>query len=258
MKFYDFDIPFIYIKWGLFGLFLILLLCLIIWIVASYYIFKWFKISINKYNFYLNEYSNDCLTMLQKYGNFPIKRIYLVRHPITLFMETALNIVTLNKFKHELNRYKMKNQTESFFPFHTMLYVELKISKRESKFLLIDKNNCIRISPKVKMTNNYELRDIRVKKNKYTLNEILETTRKRLGNDKFFNWELYKNNCQMLIKEILITVKKFTKINKKFMYQNGFAKELKISEFSLHIIRSLTNIMNLLENIVGTAIWMPV
>ncbi len=140
--------------------------------------------------------------MLQKYGNFPIKRIYLVRHPITLFMETALNIVTLNKFKHELNRYKMKNQSESFFPFHTMLYVELKISKRESKFLLIDKNNCIRISPKVKMTNNYELRDIRVKKNKYTLNEILETTRKRLGNDKFFNWELYKNNCQMLIKEI--------------------------------------------------------
>ena len=62
----------------------------------------------------------------------------------------------------------------------------------------------------------------------------------------------------MLIKEILITVKKFTKINKKFMYQNGFAKELKISEFSLHIIRSLTNIVNLLENIVGTAIWMPV
>ena len=108
------------------------------------------------------------------------------------------------------------------------------------------------------MTNNYELRDIRIKKNKYTLNKILETTRKRLGNDKFFNWELYKNNCQMLIKEILLTVKKFTKINKKFMYQNGFAKELKISEFSLHIIRSLTNVMNLLENIVGTAIWMPV
>ena len=41
------------------------------------------------------------------------------------------------------------------------------------------------------------------------------------------------------------------------MCQNGFAKEIKISDFSLHIIRSLTNSMNLLENVVGTAIWMP-
>ena len=257
MKIYGFEIPFVYLKWFIIVLTLTLILGLIVWIVCGFYIFKWFKISINNYNFYLNEYHTDCADLLKKYGNYPIKRIYLVRHPITKFMETCLNLVTLYKFKQEVTRYKKKNNNEAFFPFHTMLYVELKISKNKSKFLLIDKNNCVRISTKLKILNEYEMRDIRVKKYKYTLNEVMEKTRKRIGNNKFFNWELYKNNCQILIKEILITLKKFTKTNEKFMCQNGFAKEIKISEFSLHIIRSLTNSMNLLENVVGTAIWMP-
>ena len=39
---------------------------------------------------------------------------------------------------------------------------------------------------------------------------------------------------------------------------NEFAKELKISDFSVHIISSLTNIVNLLENLVGFTLWMPV
>ena len=90
------------------------------------------------------------------------------------------------------------------------------------------------------------------------MNEILEKTRKRIGNNKYFNWEIYKNNCQIFIKEILITVKKFTKGNKKFMFQNEFIEEIKISDFSLHILRSLTNTINLLENIIGATIWIPV
>lgn len=258
MKIYGIEIPFKYLKWIIIGLTIITILSLIVWIICSYYIFKWFKISIDNYNFYLNDYNKECRNILEQYGDLPVKKIYLVRHPISKFMETFLNIVTFNKFKEELNRYKERNNTDSFFPFHTMLYIELKISKNESKFLVIDKNNCIRISPTLKMTNNCELRNLKVKRNKYTLHEILETTRKRIGNNKYFNWEISKNNCQEFIKEILITIKKFTKSNQKFMFQNQFIEEIKISDFSFHIISSLTNTINLLENIVGAAIWIPV
>ena len=62
--------------------------------------------------------------------------------------------------------------------------------------------------------------------------------------------------------EVLKTLNKFNKSNKKFMYQNTFANELEklgnFSEFSLHTIRSLTNTMNLLENIIGFTLWQPV
>jgi hypothetical protein len=37
----------------------------------------------------------------------------------------------------------------------------------------------------------------------------------------------------------------------------GFANELKITDLSLHIIRSLTNSVNFLENFIGKAIWCP-
>ena len=111
----------------------------------------------------------------------------MVRHPITKFKERVLNLVTFNKFKQEIERYKNKNNIGSFLPYHTMLYFELKISKNKSKFLMVDKNNCIRISEKVKILNNYEMRDIYIKKYKYTLNEVLEKTKNRIGNNKFFN-----------------------------------------------------------------------
>ena len=257
MKLYGIDIPFRYINYIFSILLVTCFFTLIIRIICSYYAFKWFKISIDNYYFYLNEYNNECSTILEQYGDLPVKKIYLVRHPISRFMENLLNIVTFNKFKEELNRYKERNNTDSFFPFHTMLYIELKISKDESKFLVIDKNNCIRISPTLKITNNCELRNIKVKKDKYTLNKILETTRKRIGNNKYFNWEISKNNCQKFIKEILITLKKFTKQNRNFMFQNEFVEEIKISDFSLHIIRSLTNSINFLENFIGKTIWCP-
>ena len=262
MLLFGIDIPFVYVKWVIFSFIIFSVIALILWIVCGFYIYKWFKVSINNYNFYLNHYNIECESTLKKYGNVPIKRIYLVRHPITKFMERVLNLVTFNKFKQEIERYKNKNNIGSFLPYHTMLYFELKIAKNKSKFLMVDKNNCIRISEKVKILNNYEMRDIYIKKYKYTLNEVLEKTKNRIGNNKFFNWEIYRNNCQILIKEILITLNKFNKSNRKFMYQNQFANELEkngmVSEFSLHIIRSLTNTTNLVENIIGTAIWMPV
>ena len=128
MKIYGIEIPFKYLKWIIIGLTIITVLGLIVWIICSYYVFKWFKISIDNYSSYLNEYNKECRNILDQYGDLPVKKIYLVRHPISKFMETFLNIVSFNKFKEELNRYKERSNAESFFPFHTMLYIELKVS----------------------------------------------------------------------------------------------------------------------------------
>ena len=66
METYDISIPFYYLKWGALGLISILILSTIIWIICSYYFFKWFKISTNNYNFYLNEYNNISSNILKK------------------------------------------------------------------------------------------------------------------------------------------------------------------------------------------------
>ena len=78
MKLYGIEIPFRYINY-IFSIFLIIsFLTLIVGIICSYYIFKWFKVNIDNYNFYLNDYNIDCSSILEKYGEFSIKKIYLV------------------------------------------------------------------------------------------------------------------------------------------------------------------------------------
>ena len=104
MKLYGIDIPFRYINY-IFSIFLVTsFLTLIVGIICSYYVFKWFKVNIDNYNFYLNDYNIDCSRILEKYGEFSIKKIYLVRQPISKFMKTSLNIVTLYKFDSELKK----------------------------------------------------------------------------------------------------------------------------------------------------------
>jgi len=71
----------------------------------------------------------------------------------------------------------------------------------------------------------------------------------------FFNWSICRNNCQTLTKEILITLNKFTKKNKSFMFQNEFANQIKFSEFSLHIINTIINICNTFESFVGRTLY---
>ena len=55
-----------------------------------------------------------------------------------------------------------------------------------------------------------ELQDtqrINIGRNKYTISSILKETQDRIGNEKFFNWHICRNNCQMLTKELLVTFK---------------------------------------------------
>ena len=75
-----FNINFQYYHWKLILLIgvLAIFIGLILWLVISYYIFKWLKMNIDKDYIYFNKYNNECDHILLNYGNYPIKRIYLV------------------------------------------------------------------------------------------------------------------------------------------------------------------------------------
>ena len=120
--------------------------------------------------------------------------------------------------------------------------------------ILIEKNNSIKFASDFRISDKQDMRKISFGE-KYTLKQILEETRERVGNNIFFNWQISRNNCQMLVKEILITLKKFTKKNKEFMFQHEFTKHVKFSDFSLHIINTISNLYNTIEYIVGNTVF---
>lgn len=255
MNLFNINISFSYWKLIILGIVAFIFIGLIIWVICSYYTYKWLKMNIDKDYFYFNEYNSDCKTILKQYGNYPIKRIYLVRQPITKFAKILLNIVTLYKFEQEMKKYIKTTNNDVFFPQHTSIIIEIELSNKTRKNILIEKNNCIKLTLDFKISAAQEMRKIAIGRKKYTLQSLLEKTKERVGNNLYFNWSICRNNCQMLTKEILITLNQFTKKNKVFMFQNEFAKQIKFSEFSLHIINSIINICNTFENFIGRTLY---
>lgn len=233
----------------------ILLLGFFIWLISSYYIYKWLRMNIDRDYYYFNQYNNDCLDVLDKYGDYPIKRVYLVRQPITKFAKILLNLITFYKFEREMKKYMAATNKEVFFPQHTSIILEIQLPDKTRKKILVEKNNCLKLALNFRMSSDQDMKKIILQKKKFTINKLLDKTRNRIGNNIFFNWSICRNNCQTLTKEILVTLERFTESNKKFMYQNDFAQQIKFSEFSLHIMNSIINVCNTLENLLGRALY---
>ena len=99
------------------------------------------------------------------------------------------------------------------------------------------------------------MRRINIVKNKYTINQLLSETRTRIGDNIFFNWSLYSNNCQIFTEELLKSLNQYNKKNIIFISQKNFlenmlSNQIKYPDFFFHIINNINYIHNILENIV--------
>jgi hypothetical protein len=147
------------------------------------------------------------------------------------------------------------------FPHHTKFLLEVKLTTGYRKWLILEKNNCINISEHFHVNECQEMKPICLfkgksgekdkEKDKYTLNNILNTTQHRIGAKKFFNWHIYKNNCKSFITEVLKTLGKYKKTHQQFIFGdipiNKLMNVIVPTELASHIVNSLVNITNLFE-----------
>lgn len=222
------------------------LLSFFLFILASYYIYKWLEINIDDHFIFFNDYYKQSKSFIDMYGKYPIKKILLIKQPCHKGLIAFINLITLYNFEKEVNKYRKKTNDKKFYPHHTFMAVEIQIDKKIKKWILIEKTY------NVSVTTNFHLREsqtIRVLKPKtqLSLRTLLDKTRKRVGDNEFFNWHICKNNCQMLMKELLITMNLYTKKNKKFMCQEEFVNKINFTDFTLYLIHCITNLYNLIE-----------
>ena len=173
---------------------ILLLITNIILIILGYNVCKWFCKELYNEYFQINSYTNSQKIILKKYGNYNVNKIYLTKNTIKYWYNN----------KKESNNYA--------------IICELNINK-EQKLLLIEKNTNLRIKPNFNIKESDRLKTIKLEK-KWKFKDILNNTKKRIGKKKFFNWNIYKNNCKYLMKEILITLGKFNKENEEFLSQD--------------------------------------
>ena len=242
-----------FIRNNIFNIIIIILLLIIISIITSilflfisYKIYKFVKAYINRNNTLnlYNDYDQLSKKILNKYGNNIVHRIYVLYTPstnTTMYIFNILSIIIHNKsFYGILDKIKQKGLPDKLY--HASLIFELKVDKKYTKFIHINKELGVMVREKIIINNNNSIINIKPKYKK-TLKNILDSTMIRMGIDKFYNWDMFNNNCQNFIKELLKTVGINNKIDKN-KYQHPL--QLKMLEDML----SLNNMSHYSFNII--------
>jgi hypothetical protein len=219
---------------------LVVLFMFVIFVIISYVSFKLLQTSIENNNVFFYQYNKKCQKLIDKYGDHKINKIYLVRQPFGKFVSFLFNIITLFSYNKYIE--------ESFdnYPYHPSLIFEISYDGNV-KFISVEKNNCINISETFVINKNSDYLSINIPKNKFTLREILTKTRKRIGDKKYFNWDMHTNNCQSFTQEIITTICDNPNIYKNFIFKNKMLKYYSPSDFTLHIVNCLFIFRNFVE-----------
>lgn len=234
---------------------------LIAFIFVSYFVLKWLKMGIDDNNVLFYHYNKHSQHMLDTYGDCTIQSVYLLRQPFTKLITFLLNLLTVYKYE------SLIQQSHENFPYHTLLIfeveVEVGVDERRTKWLLLEKNNCINLTDTFVINNAQEKMKLKLKVSKSksqsksqsksvpkTIRDILVTTQNRIGNHRFFNWHLYKNNCQEFTKEILKTMHLLTPKTKEFIFRDKLFNLIIPSEFTLHVGNCLCVLYNIVEKYV--------
>ena len=235
----------IHIKYIIICLLLFLIVSMLLFIIISYFILKFLKLSVDDNNILFYHYNKKSKKILDLYGDFKITNIYLIRQPFSKINTFILNIFTLYNYE------KIINESKDNLPYHCLMMFEIVLKNNMKKMLFIEKNNCINICDNFLIHNTQEIKKLNIKNKNLTINTILNTTQARLGNEKYFNWHLNKNNCQNFTKEILKTIGKYNKTNKTFIFHDKLHNKLiniiSPSEFTLHIGNCLCIFCNIVE-----------
>ena len=187
---------------------LFIIICIVLFIIFIIfllfaYLIIFYLLQINK-NFI--DYNENTKKTIKKYGDYKIVKMYSCKQQLSNSLIFMINISTFYKYYNYLQNNKN---------YHVGVIVILKNSHNKLKMLKIDKmSTSIYIDENFKIESYKKIKNISINKNKYSLKELLDKTKKNMGKRNFFNWELKTNNCQHFIKNL---VKSIQKKKKKFI-----------------------------------------
>ena len=158
------------------------------------------------------EFSNKIKNILNKYGNQKIRSIYIGRSPLSNMIERAFNVISLGKWS------KLKDQFNFDKLFHLFLIIQLDddtvISLEKNSIVTMTEND-MRCSKK-----DTECNKIDYPTDSITLDDFIRKPLERIGKEKYFVYDPFKQNCQIFIRDILTTFGLYSKRVDDFVYQD--------------------------------------
>ena len=111
--------------------------------------------------------------------------MFVKRSPVSKVLTGSLSAFSLGKFGKRMYR----NYDELFH-----LYCEIVLEN--GKTILVEKNERINLMKTSRNEKHTEMQEIQNIPSGLTLNNLLENTKQKMGDKKFFTYNAVSNNCQ--------------------------------------------------------------
>lgn len=198
-----------------------LLMAIFMLAIFGYIIFIYFKKKI--FNYEIQCFSRKTQTIINKYGKYRIRRVFLTNTPINLLYIYCTRIFL---------------QFDLTSCFHPSLIVELETTENNNtrQWIRIEKNEGIYLSDTFSILNNTELIPLKKQRGKkMTLLDLLEKTKNNMGTKTFYTWHILNNNCQDFIIELLKTMNILTNKVKNKLCQKNLFHDIEVKEHHFFI-----------------------
>lgn len=143
---------------------------------------------------------------LKKYEKAVIKKITIFRYALDSKMYKVADIFTLGWFSTAMR----KNGFDEFFHLGTILHTD-------KGDVLYEKNEDINISTSVRIPSASS--KITFSISPIVLGEFVANTKSKMGTKRFYDYDAFRNNCQVFIKESLSANGLLTPEYEAFIYQ---------------------------------------
>jgi hypothetical protein len=177
----------------------------------------------------LDSYTNASQKIIKKYGDQEITAIQIKRTPIAKVLDTVLNLISLGKWQSAKKEQKVDEL------FHLALIVTIG-----GKQIVVEKNASIDLSTSFKTTADTQVLAIPLSGRPFTLNEMLEKARKKVGDQRYFSYDPFTNNCQFFIKYLLEAVRLYTPAAKTFLFQDLTKIVEKLPSYVTKVAKTVT------------------
>jgi hypothetical protein len=151
-----------------------------------------------------NDFSPKVQNILKSVGDIPIQSAILIRYPLPSLLTTALNIIN---FKSQ--------------PFDKLFHLAIVLLLSTGTKVILEKNEQINMDITTNHRIHKGIEELAVNNiSNKTINTILSNTKSAMGENKFYSYSAYDNNCQYFILNLLKSNNLETPDNSQWVKQN--------------------------------------
>ena len=193
----------------------------------------------NKY-----KYNNTSSKTINQYGDNEILELKIMRTPINSMIDKALNFLSFNKWDSLKKKYGFDQL------FHLSLVATVKDSEN-LKNIIMEKNEVVNVSTGYKTSPKTQLFNLPKINKKITVRQLLENARQKVGDNLFFLYDAFTNNCQFFIKYLLESSGLMTPEAQNFLFQDISELVKELPSYLPKVARSVTDLGGIVSRLRG-------